>query len=103
MAVPATEVHADQVPSLGVVVFPVRVSKVSDVPAGWLLSEVKLSQCTAVLASNRRDTKTPDEAYGLMRSQSIDKVGPPAKSLPNGRMLAVMAMACDATCTPSME
>ncbi len=81
---------------------PVRVWKVSEVPVGRLLSGVRLSHCTPVPASSTRETNTPVAAYGLMCTQSMDKVGPPARSLPTGRMLAVMEMACEATCTPSM-
>ena len=103
MVEPATEVQADQLPSFGVVVLPVRVWKVSEVPVGRLLIGFKLSHCTVAPASNTRETKTPVAALGLMWIQSMGKVGPPARSLPTGRMFAVMAMACDATCAPSIE
>jgi hypothetical protein len=58
IAPPAAEAQADQVPSLGFVVFPVRVSIASDVPVGWLLSVIILSQSTPTPASSRRETKT---------------------------------------------
>ncbi len=59
MVPPVAEVQADQVPSPGVVVLPVRVWKVNDVPVGRLLSGVKLSHCTVVPASSTRETKAP--------------------------------------------
>ena len=102
MVPPETTAHADQVPSLGVVEFPVRVSKVNEVLAGWLTSEVRLSHCTDEPASNNLDTKTPVPAYGLICTQSIVKVELPERSLPTGRIFAVMGIACEATWTPSM-
>ena len=59
MIPPDTAVHADHVPSSGVVVLPDRVSNASVVPVGWLTSGAKFSHCTAVPESNRRETKTP--------------------------------------------
>jgi hypothetical protein len=38
-----------------------------------------------------------------MRSQSRESVRPLSWSLATGRMFAVIAMGCEATCTPSMK
>src|SRR5262245_38652303 len=88
----------------GAGVSPVRALKSAAVPAGNWPDAVRVIQSAGSPASNTREVKTPDAAYGVSVIQSSDSA-PPAtlKSLPIGRRLAAIATACVATTEPSIE
>src|SRR5262245_13366960 len=99
----ATGMKPVHVPS-GVGVLPIRTLRAPLVPVGVVAVHVRLPQATGALASMTRDVNVPVAAYGVMRIQSTCTAPPPTfMSLISGFMLLVMAIACEATCVPSMK
>src|SRR5919201_1399297 len=68
--------QADQVPSSASGVLPVRTLRAALVPAGVAAFHCMLFQLTSAFASNTRDWKVPDAAYGVSRIQSITMLPP---------------------------
>ena len=53
---------------------PVRVSKLAEVPADAIVMSARVVQSCDEPASKMRDTKVPDDAYGVIRIQSTTRV-----------------------------
>src|SRR5690349_1314479 len=66
-------VNALQLPSLALVVLPVRTVMARLVPAGVSLLSFTTPQLVTAPASATRDVKVPVATYGVARSQSTDK------------------------------
>ena len=77
---------------LGGLTFPVRVARLSEVPAGRMLIVVNVFQLQTLPASKTRDTNVHGETYGVIRIQSTIKLKNCWKSLAPGRMLAVISV-----------
>ena len=92
-----------QVPS-GFGVLPRRTLSVIPVPAGRVCVQSSVPHATFSPASKMRESKLPDAANGLRRSQSTVNAGAPtAKSLTTGRMAAAIETEVVWTELPSMK
>ncbi len=92
-----------QVPS-GVGVLPSRTLRVVPVPAGSVCVQPSEPHATFWPASKMRESKLPDAANGLSRSQSTVSAGPPGlASLTTGRMDAPIETEEVWTELPSMK
>ena len=69
----ATGVKLDHVPS-GIAVLPVRIESCNAVSVGSVAVHAAIPQLVDAPASKILDVKLPDDAYGVIRNQSTDKV-----------------------------